>query len=248
MAAATKKNTLCQLWGITSSVVDEKITILKSILGDITDNVLLDYLTKNDLNIEQCINFHFTNISSQSPTPQSHNNNTNNNNEIEMSDSSNNNSNNTNNSNKALHKRRRRPTRRIRHNDDDEYNPNEDNINMKYNNKKRQRSSTIKNNNNNKVIQPQLKKRKVSENNNSNSKEERDSDDDDDVKHENKEILISKNDCTQLPIIPSLIGWTSLSFGTIKLKYTLIDDEPYPNLNDMYFMHKKGKLKLELLS
>eukprot|EP01083_Nonionella_stella_P198250 728032_1 len=55
-----KRNTMCDLWGVSSSEIDVKVRALKSIIGDLPTATLLDYLVKCDLNVDQCINLHFT--------------------------------------------------------------------------------------------------------------------------------------------------------------------------------------------
>eukprot|EP01084_Bolivina_argentea_P202511 346003_1 len=68
MAAAAKAN-LCQLWGIKPIDMDEKIAELKVILKNVEDIILISLLKKCDLNIERCIDLHFSNSTAQSAVP-----------------------------------------------------------------------------------------------------------------------------------------------------------------------------------
>eukprot|EP01084_Bolivina_argentea_P202510 345999_1 len=62
MAAAAKAN-LCQLWGIKPTDINKKIIKLKGVLGEhVAESTLIELLKKCDLNIERCLNLHFSNL------------------------------------------------------------------------------------------------------------------------------------------------------------------------------------------
>ena len=56
------------LSGLSTSDINTKLSLLKAIICDTPDCVLLDYLLKADLNIDAAINLHFGNTPSPSPT------------------------------------------------------------------------------------------------------------------------------------------------------------------------------------
>eukprot|EP00483_Globobulimina_turgida_P005243 UN05253 len=53
---------IADLWGLPQSAVSEKLLQLKSLIRDTSDEILLDYLLKYDLNIEKAVNLHFNQL------------------------------------------------------------------------------------------------------------------------------------------------------------------------------------------
>eukprot|EP01083_Nonionella_stella_P283890 966309_1 len=54
---------IADLWGLSQSAIEEKLAQLKLIIADVSDETLLDYLSKHDLDIQKAINSHFNNVS-----------------------------------------------------------------------------------------------------------------------------------------------------------------------------------------
>eukprot|EP00483_Globobulimina_turgida_P012370 UN12393 len=53
---------IADLWGLPQSAVSEKLLQLKSLIRDTSDEILLDYLLKYDLDIEKAVNLHFNQL------------------------------------------------------------------------------------------------------------------------------------------------------------------------------------------
>eukprot|EP01084_Bolivina_argentea_P091504 164726_1 len=91
----SKKQEISQLWGIPISDIEQKLLLLSSIIANVSDIMLLDYLQQCDLNVESAVNYHF----SRSLSPSPNINNVNNINNINYNPDNNNNNHNNNNNN-----------------------------------------------------------------------------------------------------------------------------------------------------
>eukprot|EP01083_Nonionella_stella_P165389 550072_1 len=268
MAAASKKQALCDLWGISSSEIDVKICSLKSIIGDLPSTTLLDYLTKCDLNLDQCINLHFTQSAINMTVHDANTHSSNHNNH-------NNASNESNPLSKPLQKRKRQtwrkrlkkiskkqtwrkrrktiPKKQTKNGSNNEDSTDSDYVPEK-SKKRKFRSKTDD------PSQPQSKKRRLSSaasanttttnsnsnSNSSSSKQERD-DDDDDKKEETKNANDNKKG-----FIPPLDSnyWNKLNqltFGSFSFESKPKHNTKSLTLQGVANAYKKGKFKANLV-
>eukprot|EP01084_Bolivina_argentea_P313461 542840_1 len=54
-----KKKHICELWSISTGHLDNRLKLLKAVIDNKSDSILLDYLLRCDLDIDKCINYHF---------------------------------------------------------------------------------------------------------------------------------------------------------------------------------------------
>eukprot|EP01084_Bolivina_argentea_P196608 337035_1 len=66
----SKKQEIAQLWGIQISDIEEKLSLLSSIIIGVSNVILLDYLRECDLNIQSATNYHFSHSLSGSNTKE----------------------------------------------------------------------------------------------------------------------------------------------------------------------------------
>lgn len=59
--------------GLTSFEIEEKLNEMKTVISNMPDDILLDYLLRADLSIAGAINLYFSNTTSPSLAPQNHN-------------------------------------------------------------------------------------------------------------------------------------------------------------------------------
>eukprot|EP01083_Nonionella_stella_P091424 255613_1 len=58
-SSSDRVSTMADLYGLSQSFVEEKLTQLKFLIGDVSEETLLDYLSKHDLDVQKAINSHF---------------------------------------------------------------------------------------------------------------------------------------------------------------------------------------------
>eukprot|EP01083_Nonionella_stella_P091425 255615_1 len=69
-SSSDRVSMIADLWGLSQSAIEEKLTQMKLFIADASDETLLDYLSKYDLDIQKAINSHFNNAAFMPAPPR----------------------------------------------------------------------------------------------------------------------------------------------------------------------------------